>query len=142
MKNLPLMPANGRLSVTAAAPVPVGKSPNKITDRPTGLLAVALAAALLAGCNAKDKAGTNNGTAPANQSTQSDQSNEHMGDDNHGAGTMHDGNGDDRGGGGMMQQGRGDNGREMDTMRHGMNNGKRGNTMMHRGMNKGHRMGM
>ena len=140
MKNRPLMPANGLFSVAAAAPVPVRKSPNTLTTRPAGLLFVALAAALLAGCNAKDNAGTNNGTAPANQSTQSDQSNEHMGDDNQGTRAMHEGNGNERRGGGMMQQGRGEDSREMDTMRHGMNNGKRG--MMHRGMNKGHRMGM
>ena len=140
MNNPILIPANHLFS--DAVPGPVTKSLNALRNRPTVLLVVSLAAVLLAGCNAKDNANRNNRTAPANQSDQSDQSNGHMGDDNQGTGTMHEGNGNDNRGGGMMQQGRGEEGRGMDTMRHGMNDGNRGKTMMHRGMGKGHRMGM
>lgn len=140
MNNPILMPANHLFS--AAVPGPVMKSPNAITACPKGLLVVALAAALLAGCNTKDNSGANKGTTPANQSDQSDQSNGRMGNDNQGTGTMHEGTGNDNRGGGMMQQGRGEDGRGMDTMRHGMNDGNRGKTMMNRGMRKGHRMGM
>jgi hypothetical protein len=140
MNDRPLIPAHRLFSVAAAAPVPVLTSANAIAVRPLGLLVVVLAAALLAGCNAKDNAGSSKGTTSANQSDQSNQSNGHMDDDNQGTGTRQEG--DDNRGGGMMQQGRGESSREMDTMQHGMNNGNRGKTMMHRGMSKGHRMGM
>ena len=140
MNNPLLMPAN--LPLSNAVSEPAVKSQNARTTKPTGLLVVALAAALLAGCNAKDNGGGNNRTAPANQSDQSNQSNGHMGDDNQGTGTRSEENGEDNRGSGMMQQGRGRDDRYMDTMRHGMNDGNRGKTMMHRGMGKGHRMGM
>ena len=140
MNNPILLPANPLFSVVVSGPA--AKSPKAITTRPTGLLVVALAAALLAGCNAKDNNGGNNRTAPANQSDQSNPSNGHMDDDNQGTGTRQGENGEGRRGEGMMQQGRGRDDRYVDTMRHGMGDGNRGKTMMNRGMRKGHRMGM
>ena len=117
------MPENSRFF--NAVPAPARKSLTAIAPRFAGLFTVALVAALLTGCNADDNAGRANRSAPADQSNQSDG---HMGDDNQGTGTMHDGNGDANRNGEMMPQGRGSDGRYMDTMRH-RGRGHRGRRM-------------
>ena len=141
MIDIPLF-SSLKLTLSRAGQMPAaGFNAAKCTTR-TVLLVFSFAPALLVGCNDKKSVGGGQRTDSANQSDQSNQSNGHMGDDNQGTGTMHEGNGADNRDGQMMPQGQGRDNRYMDTMRHGMNDGSRGKTMMHRGMGKGHRMGM